>query len=54
VGEAITPLRPAGRVAIGDRVVDVVADYGFIDSGARVRVVSVSAMRVAVEVVRDA
>lgn len=54
VGEAMTPLRPAGRVAIGDRVVDAVADFGFIDSGARVRVVSVSAMRVAVEVVRDA
>lgn len=53
-GSAITPLRPAGRVALGDRVVDAVADFGFIDSGTRVRVVSATAMRVAVEAIRDA
>lgn len=52
-GVAITPLRPAGRVDLGDRVIDAVADFGFIDSGARVRVVSASAMRVAVEIVRE-
>ena len=51
-GVAITPLRPAGRVEIGDRVIDAVADFGFIDSGAKVRVVSASPMRVAVEPVR--
>lgn len=51
-GVAITPLRPAGRISIGDRVVDAVADFGFIDSGVKVRVVSASAMRVAVEPIR--
>jgi membrane-bound serine protease (ClpP class) len=49
VGVAITPLRPAGRVQIGERVVDVVAEMGFIEPGASVRVVSVSEFRVVVE-----
>ncbi|HBS30083.1 MAG TPA: hypothetical protein DEB06_11700, partial [Phycisphaerales bacterium] len=49
VGIACTPLRPSGSAEFGDRLVDVVSEFGFIDSGERVRVVSVSAFRVSVE-----
>jgi len=48
-GEAMTPLRPSGRVRIGEDVVDVVADNGFIAAGARVRVLRIEGMRVVVE-----
>lgn len=48
-GVALTPLRPAGRVQLGDRVIDAVADIGFIDIGTPVRVTQVSPMRIAVE-----
>ena len=50
-GTAITPMRPAGRVQIGDSVIDAVAEYGFIDAGTRIRVVQVDGMRIAVEAV---
>lgn len=49
VGIAITPLRPAGRVQIGEQVHDVVAEMGFIEAGASVRVVTVSEFRIVVE-----
>jgi membrane-bound serine protease (ClpP class) len=49
VGVAITPLRPAGRVDLDGRVVDVVAGIGFIPSGARVCVTGVSEFRITVE-----
>jgi membrane-bound ClpP family serine protease len=42
-------MRPAGRVQIGEQVVDAVAEFGFIDDAQPVRVVSVDGMRVAVE-----
>lgn len=48
-GATITPMRPAGRVQVGERVIDAVAEFGFIESGRAVRVVNVSAMRVGVE-----
>ncbi|MBL0871034.1 MAG: hypothetical protein IBJ18_10710 [Phycisphaerales bacterium] len=48
-GEAMTPLRPSGRVRIGEEVVDVVADSGFIAAGVRVRVLRLEGMRVVVE-----
>lgn len=48
-GLALTPLRPAGRVQIGDQIVDVVSDVGYIPAGTTVRVVSVSEFRVVVE-----
>lgn len=54
VGVAVTPLRPAGKIEIGDRVLDAVADIGFIQAGAKVRVVSASEFRVAVEEVAEA
>jgi membrane-bound serine protease (ClpP class) len=49
MGVALTPLRPAGRVQIGDQIVDVVSDFGFIRAGAQVRVVGVDQFRVTVE-----
>lgn len=48
-GVAITPLRPAGRIQVGDTVVDAVAEFGFVESGTRVRVSSATAMRIGVE-----
>jgi membrane-bound ClpP family serine protease len=49
-GTAITPLRPAGRVELpGGRIIDAVADMGFIQSGTPVRVTSVSEFRIGVE-----
>lgn len=53
VGIAITPLRPSGRIQVGDHVVDAAAEFGFIDSGTKVRIVSVSAMKIGVEEARS-
>ena len=49
VGEALTPLRPAGAVRVGERVVDVVTDGIYVEAGARVRVAKVEGSRVLVE-----
>lgn len=53
-GVAITPLRPTGRVQIGDRIHDVVSDIGFIDAGAKVKVASINQFRITVELDRTA
>ena len=53
VGVATTPLRPAGTAEINDTFFDVVSEYGFVDSGQRVRVISVGRFRIAVEPVTD-
>jgi membrane-bound serine protease (ClpP class) len=50
-GEAVTPLRPAGRVQIGDKVVDAIADGAFIEAGGQVRVLTAGPFRVTVEAV---
>lgn len=47
-GRTVTPLRPAGRAMIGDRMIDVVADMGYIESGTPVRVVEANAFRITV------
>lgn len=50
LGVAMTPLRPAGRVELpGGRIIDAVADMGFIAAGAKVRITSVSDFRIGVE-----
>jgi membrane-bound ClpP family serine protease len=49
VGEAVTPLRPAGSVRVAGRVVDVVTDGIYVEAGARVRVAKVEGSRVVVE-----
>ncbi|MCC6676230.1 MAG: hypothetical protein IT436_03720 [Phycisphaerales bacterium] len=48
-GHTVTPLRPAGRVQIGERIIDVVADMGYIAVGKRVRVVKSDEFRTVVE-----
>jgi membrane-bound serine protease (ClpP class) len=47
-GEAATPLRPAGKVIVGGRRLDAVAEVGFVEAGARIRVVRAEAGRVVV------
>jgi membrane-bound serine protease (ClpP class) len=48
VGSAATDLRPSGKVTLGGRRVDAVAERGYIDAGARVRVVRAGAGRIVV------
>lgn len=47
-GRTLTPLRPVGRAMIGDRVVDVVSDLGYLEAGVDVRVVDASTFRIIV------
>jgi membrane-bound ClpP family serine protease len=49
IGVAATPLRPAGKVQIGDAFIDVMADGGYIMPGTRVQVVEVEGNRVVVK-----
>jgi hypothetical protein len=49
IGETVTPLRPSGRAQVGDRVIDVVSDLGYIEAGRKVRIVSADRFRVVVE-----
>lgn len=53
IGRALTPLRPAGRVQMGERIIDAVSDLGFIPAGARVRVTSSDEFRIGVEMVEE-
>jgi membrane-bound serine protease (ClpP class) len=48
-GVAITPLRPSGRIQIGERVYDAVSEIGYIPTGDTVRVTSATPMRIGVE-----
>ena len=52
-GTAVTPLRPSGTAAFGDRRVDVVSQGSFVEPGARVEVVSSRGARVEVREVDD-
>ncbi|NLY43536.1 MAG: nodulation protein NfeD [Clostridiaceae bacterium] len=47
-GEALTFLRPAGIVIIGDEKLDVVSEGEYVEKGARVRVVAVEGNRIVV------
>lgn len=51
IGVAVTPLRPSGKIEIDGNRHDVVAELGFIDTGMKVRVVSVTDFRISVEAV---
>jgi membrane-bound serine protease (ClpP class) len=48
-GTALTSLRPAGTVEVGDEALDVVTDGVFVEKGARVRIARVEGSRVIVE-----
>ena len=47
-GEALTTLRPAGRVQFGEKVVDVVSEGGYIERGSVIEVLKVAGNRVVV------
>ena len=49
VGEAVTPLRPAGRVRFCEEFVDVVSEGGFVARGDRVKVIKVNGHKVVVQ-----
>lgn len=49
VGRTISPLRPSGRIEVGDRIVEAVAGLGFIEAGVPVRVTRVSPTQIIVE-----
>ncbi|MBU3953447.1 MAG: NfeD family protein, partial [Proteobacteria bacterium] len=48
-GVALTPFRPSGKIKIGNRRIDAIAQGEFIASGTPVRVVSVEQNRVIVK-----
>lgn len=52
-GAAVTPLRPSGRVQIGESIIDAVAEGGYISSGRPVRVVEVTPFRIVVAEAAD-
>ena len=47
-GVAVTPLRPSGTIEVDGRLLDVVAEGGFVRRGDAVRIVRVSGMRTVV------
>lgn len=47
-GQTVTPLRPAGTVAVDGEPLDVVSEGGFVAQGVRVRVIRVEGTRVVV------
>jgi membrane-bound ClpP family serine protease len=49
IGVAATPLRPAGKVKLGDEYIDVVAEGAYVEPGSRVQVVEIEGNRVAVK-----
>lgn len=53
-GSAHTILRPSGQAEIQGKLIDVVADLGFIEAGTPVRVVKVEGIRVVVAEIKQA
>ncbi|MCC5822402.1 MAG: hypothetical protein LAT64_06675 [Phycisphaerales bacterium] len=53
IGVATTTLRPSGTAEFDGRLVDVVADLGYIDSNTPVRVVRVEGFRVVVDTIPE-
>jgi membrane-bound ClpP family serine protease len=49
VGVAESPLRPAGKMRLGEEFVDVVAEGGYIEAGTRIQVIEVEGNRVVVK-----
>ncbi len=48
VGETISPLRPSGKMQVGDHMVDVVTEGDFVDPGTMVKVIGKQGARVVV------
>lgn len=53
-GIAETDLRPGGKARIGEKLLEVVSNAGFVATGAKVRVTSVDGMRILVEEIKEA
>lgn len=51
-GVAATPLHPSGTAEIGDQLVDVVSEQGYVEAGERIRVVNLTEYRVGVEPIK--
>ena len=51
-GEALTPLRPGGKIEVGHRVYDVVAEGDFIEKGDPIRVLAIDGSRIVVGKIR--
>jgi membrane-bound ClpP family serine protease len=49
MGEAMTPLRPAGKARFGEEFVDVVAEGSYVAPGARVQVIEIEGNRIVVK-----
>jgi membrane-bound serine protease (ClpP class) len=47
-GQAVSPLRPSGKMQIGDTMVDVVTEGEFVEAGSRVQVIAKQGTRVVV------
>jgi len=52
-GKADSPLRPSGKMSVGDQLVDVVTDGEFVDAGEAVRVVEIQGSRIVVRSLRS-
>ena len=50
-GITISPLRPAGKIMVGDRSIDVVTEGDFVESGHQVRILKLQGNRVVVRVI---
>jgi membrane-bound ClpP family serine protease len=49
IGEAATPLRPAGKARFGDDYLDVISEGDYINPGARIQVVEIEGNRIVVK-----
>ena len=49
-GMAVSPLRPSGKIMVGERAVDVVTEGDFVDSGRQGRILKIEGNRVVVRV----
>lgn len=49
IGQAVTPLRPAGIARFGDDFMDVVAESSYVEAGTRVQVIEVEGNRIVVK-----
>ena len=52
IGEAITPLRPAGTIVVDNERIDVVSEGSYIDAGKKVEVVKVEGSRIVVREIK--
>jgi membrane-bound ClpP family serine protease len=49
IGEAATPLRPAGKARFGDDYLDVISEGDYINPGARIQVIEIEGNRIVVK-----